>query len=170
MNKLYEGHGLGDTDFPTGHDMLYQKGLLKGSRGETDRASLTGDLIPRLKEVRTFDLSLHESMECHPLVEGEVFRGIESRRTSLLSARECEGCETFMSNSNKDDLERLSRANLGRTVPQSLIFFFFLTGKGQVQKAFKQEFHLIGSVFQKEKFSVWIKESRKTMLDYLSKI
>lgn len=140
MNKLYEGHGLGDTDFPTGHDMLYQKGLLKGNRGETDRASLTGDLIPRLKEVRTFDLSLHESMECHPLVEGEVFRGIESRRTSLLSARECEGCETFMSNSNKDDLERLSRANLGRTIPQSSIFFFSLQEKDRYRKLLNKNF------------------------------
>lgn len=75
-----------------------------------------------------------------------------------------------MSNRNKDDLERINRANLGRTIPQSLIFFFSPTGNRQVQIAFKQEFHLIGSVFQKEKFSMWIEESRKTMLDYLSKI
>lgn len=73
-----------------------------------------------------------------------------------------------MSNRNKDDLERINRANLGRTIPQSLIFFF-PTGNRQVQIAFKQEFHLIGSVFQKE-FSMWIEESKKTMLDYLSKI
>lgn len=54
----------------------FTKGLLKGSRGETDLASLTGDIIPTLKEVRTFDLSLHKSMECHQLVEEEAFWGI----------------------------------------------------------------------------------------------
>lgn len=35
------------------------------------------------------------------------------------------------------------------------------TEKGQEQKAVKQEFHLIGSVFEKEKFPVWTEESRK---------
>lgn len=69
------------------------------------------------------------------------------------------GCETFMSNRSKDELGRMLRANLGRTM--SLGLSVLPTGKGQIQKAFKQEIGLIGSVFQKEKFCMWIKESRE---------
>lgn len=72
-----------------------------------------------------------------------------------------------MSNRSKDELRRMLRANFGRTSSPGLSVL--PTGKGQIQKAFKQETGLLGSVLQKEKFCMWIKES-KEMLDYVSKI
>lgn len=64
-----------------------------------------------------------------------------------------------MSNRSKDELRRMLKANFGRTLSPGLSVL--PTGKGQIQKAFKQETGLLGSVLQKEKFCMWIKESKE---------
>lgn len=57
-----------------------------------------------------------------------------------------QGCETFISNRSKDSLARMTRTNLGRTIPQILILPL---GKGKDRKLSNKK---LAEMFQEEMF------------------